>query len=44
MSLIRMRRRMKKTWIDHKKGPSPAKLTILLVAVLAVIWYLSVRF
>jgi len=44
MSLIRVRRRRKKTWIDHKKGTSPKKLVIFLVAVLAVIWYLSARF
>jgi hypothetical protein len=44
MSLIRVRRWRKKTWIDHKKGTSPRKLIFLLAAVLAVIWYLSARF
>jgi hypothetical protein len=44
MSLIRIRQRRKKTWIDHKKGASPRKLIFLLVAVLAAIWYLSTRF
>lgn len=44
MSLIRVRRRRKKSWIDQKKGSSPKKLVILLLAVLAVIWYLSARF
>ena len=44
MSLIRVRRRRKKAWIDHKKGASPRKLTMLLLAVLVVIWYLSTRF
>lgn len=41
MSLIRVRRRRKKEWIDVKKGKSPGKLVALLVLVLAVLWYLS---
>lgn len=44
MSLIRVRRNRKKTWIDHKKGTSPTRLVILLVLVLGVIWYLSTAF
>lgn len=44
MSLIRVRRNRKKTWIDHKKGTSPTKLVILLALVVGVIWYLSVAF
>lgn len=44
MSLIRVRRNRKKTWIDHKKGTSPTKLVLLLVLVVGVIWYLSAAF
>jgi hypothetical protein len=41
MSLIRVRRRRKKEWIDVKRGKSPGKLTFLLALVALVIWYLS---
>jgi hypothetical protein len=44
MSLIRQRRNRKRDWIDVKKGTSAAKLVVLLVAVIAVIWYLGYRF
>ncbi len=44
MSLIRVRRKRKKDWIDAKKGASPGRLAVILVAVVAVIWYLSVSF
>ncbi len=44
MSLIRVRRDRKKNWIDKKKGMPPQKLIVLLVALLIVIWYLSVGF
>jgi hypothetical protein len=44
MSLIRVRRSRKKDWIDVKKGTSAARLTVFLAVVVAVIWYLSVRF
>ncbi len=44
MSLIRVRRDRKKNWIDEKKGLPPRQLLILLVVLLAVIWYLGVRF
>ncbi len=41
MSLIRVRRRRKKEWIDVKRGKSPGKLVMLLVLVVAILWYLS---
>ncbi len=41
MSLIRVRRRRKKTWIDARKGMPINRLLLLLVFVLAAIWYLS---
>ncbi len=44
MSLIRIRRDRKKNWIDEKKGLPPRQLLILLVVLLAMIWYLGVRF
>lgn len=44
MSLIRVRRRRKKSWIDHKKGASTTKLVLLFVLVVGAIWYLSTRF
>lgn len=44
MSLIRVRRRRRKNWIDYKRGASPGKLVALLVLVLGLIWYLTVRF
>jgi len=44
MSLIRVRRNRKKSWIDQKKGIPPTRLILLLIAVGVVIWYLSVRF
>lgn len=44
MSLIRVRRRRKKEWIDAKKGRSPASLVILLVVVTLIIWYLGRAF
>lgn len=44
MSLIRVRRSRKKNWIDVKKGPSPTRLGMILVVVVLVIWYLTVRF
>ena len=44
MSLIRVRRDRKKNWIDEKKGLPPRQLLILLLVLLAVIWYLGVRF
>jgi hypothetical protein len=44
MSLIRVRRRRKKEWIDAKKAKSPLRLILAFLAVLAVIWYLGSRF
>ena len=44
MSLIRVRRRRKREWIDTKKGRSPASLVILLVVVTLIIWYLGRAF
>ena len=44
MSLIRVRRRRKKQWMDARKGMSSRKLTGLLFLVLVVIWYLNWRF
>ena len=44
MSLIRIRRDRKKNWIDRRGGWSPRRLVILLVLLLAVIWYLGFRF
>lgn len=44
MSLIRVRRRRKRDWIDARKGKSPATLVILLVVVILVIWYLGRAF
>ena len=44
MSLIRVRRRRKREWIDVKKGKSPTALVVLLVAVLVVFWMLGRAF
>ncbi len=44
MSLIRVRRKRKKEWIDTQKGKSPGTLALLLGLVLLLIWYLSYRF
>ncbi len=44
MSLIRARRRRKKTFIDVRKGMSLGRLLVLLVAVVGLIWYLGWRF
>ena len=41
MSLIRVRRRRKKNWIDARKGMSVGRLLALLVLVVALIWYLG---
>ncbi|MDT8340270.1 MAG: hypothetical protein RQ751_02050 [Longimicrobiales bacterium] len=41
MSLIRVRRRRKKEWIDVKRGKPPGRLLLLLVLVAALIWYLG---
>ncbi len=44
MSLIRVRRRRKKNWIDARKGMPPRRLMGLLVLTMALIWYLGSRF
>ncbi len=44
MSLIRQRRRRKKTWLDARKGMSSRKLMGLLFLVIVVIWYLGRAF
>jgi len=41
MSLIRVRRRRKKDWIDARKGMAAGKLLLLLALVIALIWYLG---
>ncbi len=44
MSLIRIRRDRKRNWLDSKTGWSPRRLMLLLVVLLAAMWYLSVGF
>ena len=44
MSLIRARRRRKKSWIDTRKGMSMKRLSLLLLLVVGLIWYLGWRF
>lgn len=44
MSLIRVRRRRKKEWIQTRKGMPPRRLAMLLVVTVGVIWYLSWAF
>ena len=44
MSLIRARRRRKKSWLDARKGMPKGRLLGLLVLVLVAIWYLGWRF
>ena len=44
MSLIRVRRRRKKNWIDARRGMPAQRLVGLLVITVALIWYLSSRF
>ncbi len=44
MSLIRVRRKRKREWIDSQKGRSPRILVVLLAAVIIIIWYLGFRF
>jgi hypothetical protein len=41
MSLIRVRRRRKKEWIDVKRGKSPGKLVMLLILVVVAFWFLG---
>jgi len=41
MSLIRVRRSRKQSWIEQKRGLPPRRLAIFLIFVIAVIWYLG---
>ena len=44
MSLIRIRRKRKREWIDAQKGKNPRALILLLALVILLIWYLGFRF
>lgn len=44
MSLIRVRKRRKKAWLDARKGMPRGRLVALLFVVLVAIWYLGWRF
>lgn len=44
MSLIRVRRRRKKNWLDARRGMSAGRLLMLLALTVALIWYLGWRF
>ena len=44
MSLIRVRRRRKREWLDSQKGRSPKALILLFALVVILIWYLGSRF
>ena len=44
MSLIRVRRKRKREWIDTQKGRTPRVLIFLLATVAFVIWYIGLRF
>ncbi len=44
MSLIRVRRDRKKTWIAAKGARRPVKLVLALALVIWAIWYLSQSF
>jgi len=44
MSLIRVRRKRKREWIDTHKGRSPRALIALLGLVAVIVWYLGFRF
>jgi len=44
MSLIRVRRRRKKDWVDTRKGMKAGRLAVLFVVTVALIWYLGWRF
>lgn len=41
MSLIRVRRSRKKSWMDARKGMGVGKLVMLLIVTLALIWIAS---
>ena len=44
MSLIRIRRKRKREWIDTQKGRSPQALVLLFALVVILIWFLGSRF
>jgi hypothetical protein len=44
MSLIRIRKRRKRNWLDERKGFSAGRLVALLILTVAAIWYLGWRF
>jgi len=44
MSLIRIRRKRKREWIDAQKGRTPKALIVLLALVIILIWYIGFRF
>jgi hypothetical protein len=44
MSLVRIRRKRKREWIDAQKGKTPRALIVLLAIVILIIWYLGSRF
>ncbi len=44
MSLIRVRRRRKKQWMDSRQGMPARKLMGLLFMVLVAVWYLHSRY
>jgi hypothetical protein len=44
MSLIRVRRDRKREWIDAKKGRSTRGLLLLLVLVVGIIVYISLKY
>jgi hypothetical protein len=44
MSLIRVRRKRKREWIDAQKGRTPRALFLLFALVILIIWYLGYRF
>ena len=44
MSLIRIRRKRKREWIDAQKGRTPKGLILLFSLVILIIWYLGFRF
>lgn len=41
MSLIRVRRSRKKSWIDTRKGFPVGKLVLVFAFVIALMWYLG---
>jgi len=44
MSLIKVRQRRKKNWIDARKGMASPRLMTLLGITLVLIWYLGWKF